>query len=94
MALASAGQELRAGNYAELEAALAAVNAALDGNFSTQPVADYLAIAKALSAAGYEGQHVELSGDVATAQAIRTWPRLETLELARGAKGWQIVPET
>ena len=92
MVFETAGKQLRAGQYAQLEMTLAAVDAALSsGDFSQQPVADSLAIAKALAAAGYEGQSVDISGDSATAQAIHTWPRLQTVALKRSGDSWTVV---
>jgi hypothetical protein len=92
--LASASQDLRAGRYASVSNKVKAIAAVLDkGDFATQPVADYLAIVQALSNAGYEVQRVDLSGDQANVQAIRAWPKIETLSVRRGPHGWQVNTE-
>ncbi len=71
---------------------LAAINATLDdADFTRQPVSDYLAIAQALSARGYEAQRINIAASTATVLAIHTWPQLETLTLERIGDQWQIV---
>lgn len=77
------------------EELLVVINTTLaDGNFTRAPVSDYVAIARALAAAGYEAQRIDLGSDEARVVAIRNWPILETLTLQRLESGWQIVVST
>lgn len=93
--LAQAGQDLRQGNYTSCAAELQILNQVLeDGDFTLSPISDYLAIARLLNGEGYEAQHVDILGNRATVQAIRTWPRLDVLTLVRDGSGWQIEAAT
>jgi hypothetical protein len=88
----AAHQALAEGRYIGVEALLDAVNATLDdGNFTREPVGDYLSITRLLAKEGYEVQRINIAGSQATVQAIQTWPQLETLTLTRVGDEWQIA---
>jgi hypothetical protein len=93
--LASAGRARRAGDYAAAERLLAAVRAALAAeDLGADPVAsDYEQIVKTLALQGYTAQAITVTGNMATAIAIRDWPGPKTLTLRRGASGWQLVTQ-
>ncbi len=89
--LVTAGEDLRARDYAGCGAIVQSVNSVLSGSAPAVPLYDdYLAIARVIAAAGYEAQRIDVSGDSATVQAIRHWPTLTVLKLARVGAQWQI----
>jgi hypothetical protein len=89
--LAAAGAAMRAGDYAQADALLEAVNMALQaGGLWAHPLAaEHLQIVEELLAQGYEPQTISLEGNIAQVTAIRDWPELESLALMRMATGWQ-----
>jgi hypothetical protein len=93
--LVAAGQALNAGDYAGSANLLDGVNRALDtGSLAAQPLAaEELAVVRQVLADGYEPQHITLSQDAATVQAVSGafWPRLDELTLRRGRGGWQVL---
>ena len=91
--LDAAGMDLHAAAYAEAQALLDAVNAALDaGDLAAAPLAaDYLQVVNQLLGEGYEVQNLRLEGATALVSAIRTWPTLEALTLTRAAGEWTVV---
>jgi hypothetical protein len=87
--LIAAREALFAGQYGRCEELTAEVNRVLEsGSFATSPAADYLAVVKAVAAAGYEAQQIEVQGDSARVEAIANWPKLTVLTLQRTAEGW------
>lgn len=90
--LFSAQTALEEGRYADAAMLIEAVAATLaDGDFSRQPVRDYLVIARAMSALGFEVQSIELVGDEALVTVIHTWPQLETVTLVRSGDTWTLL---
>jgi hypothetical protein len=94
--LVDAEHALEAGHFTDVDTLLNSINAVLDAHnlFFDPLAADTLQIVSSLSAAGYEAQSVNLdltTRESATVTAIRDWPALETLTLARTAGGWQIA---
>jgi hypothetical protein len=84
-------EQLAAGNFEEVEAIITLINSTLiDGDFTREPLNDYLGIVKAVIDAGYEVQHIALNGDLAEVKAIRTWPTLETLPVRRDGNRWVV----
>lgn len=90
--LIAAQEKLTAGQYADGESLIAAVNRVLDtDSWAGGAEADYLAIVRAVAAAGYEAQQIALDGDTARVRAIAVWPWLEELNLRRSAMGWGLA---
>lgn len=91
--LITVGEYQRAANYADANSLIKTVKATLTGSAPPDPAAaDYLSIARAVTAAGYEAQRIDIQGDSATVTAIRVWPTLETLKLARVGGEWLLQP--
>jgi hypothetical protein len=89
--LIAAQDALTAGDFIKTEAILDGVNEVLErGTFSDPLAADHLAIVRAVDAAGYEAQRIELEGESARVQAIAEWPVLEELRLTRTSVGWTL----
>ncbi len=85
---------LQEGRTFTAEELLRVINATLnDGNFTREPVADFVAISASLLEAGWEVQQIDLEQDRAVVRAIhyRRWPQLETLVLERLGGRWQPV---
>lgn len=92
--LITAKEQLADGNFEEVEQIITLINSTLvDGDFTHEPLNDYLNIAKAANDAGYEVQHIALDSDQATVIAIRTWPTLETLRLRREGDHWILATQ-
>ena len=91
--LQAAGRRLTAGDAVGADELLGAVNAALDaGRLSASPLAsEYLLVVNELLAGGYEAQTIDLEAASAEVTAIRDWPHLDELSLARAAGGWRIT---
>jgi hypothetical protein len=90
--LITAKEQIASGNFEEVEQIITLINSTLiDGDFTREPLNDYLNIVKAANDAGYEVQHIALDGDQAQVIAIRTWPTLETLTLRREGERWIMV---
>jgi hypothetical protein len=94
--LGAAREALDAGDFAQAEALLEAVEAVLTqaNHFDHPLAADYLNIVTQLNASGYEAQSIRLEGQTATVTAITDWPTLETLTLTEVATGWQLAGAT
>ena len=91
-ALIAARLALEEGRFAASEGLIDAVNTTLDdGDFTRHPIGDYLAVASTLASSGYEAQQIDLLGSQAVVLAIREWPNLETVTLARTANSWEIL---
>lgn len=89
--LVAAHQALEEGRYADCKNLLDAIIAALNnGNFTKQPIGDYVAITHLLLSLGYEVQQINIDGSLATVQVIQTWPHLETLTLVCIDGVWQL----
>jgi hypothetical protein len=88
---------LRAGDYAQTEVLLGAINRVLDAfdaddpePFRADPLAvDYLAIVDVMFAYGWMPQRVMLDGNEARAYFTQAGAELFELELRREADGWQ-----
>jgi hypothetical protein len=90
--LVAAHQALHEGRYADADVLLGAVNIVLDdGDFTREPVGDYVAIARLLLASDHEPQRITITGDRATVQTIRVWPQLTTLEVAKIMGEWMFA---
>lgn len=87
--LQAAWHHLVAGDAAGAEALLAGVNTALDANSlaASALAGEYLAVVQALLDDGYEPQSILLEATTVEITAIREWPRLDELSLARAAGG-------
>jgi hypothetical protein len=91
--LTAAGQALHAADYGRAAELLEAINAALDADdlLAVPLAADHLHVVHELLLAGYEAQGIRLEAHTAQVDAIREWPRLDTLNLVRAAGGWQLL---
>lgn len=90
----SAQDALASGQYEQAQELIRAAQATLqDGNFTRQPISDYLSIAERTAEAGYEAQRITLEDDgtAATVEAIQTWPQLDTLILENDGEQWTIT---
>jgi hypothetical protein len=76
-----------------LLALAAACSPAADQQAAAPAAADTAAVRAELQSLGDRWIQYAMAGDAATVRAIRTWPRLETLQLVRAADEWRIVPE-
>lgn len=86
-----AQQDLQAGNYDEVHAAIEVLRAALnEGDLDAGDLDEYRAIAEAAAAAGYEVIDIRIDGDTAQVQAIREQPVIESLILLRDGDGWVV----
>ncbi len=91
-ALIAAQQALLDHDYPEAERVLMALNTSFaDGDFSREPVADYLAIAERVAEVGSQAQRTALSDSRATVIASGAPPRLETFNLVFDGEAWQVV---
>src|SRR5690606_1582116 len=79
----SAHEALHEGRYQEAEWLLLAAQATLaDGDFTREPIAEYLRIIDRIGELGYEAQRITLVGDgAALVEAIQLWPQLRTLHM-------------
>ncbi len=81
--LASAQDALRRGALDRAADLVSGAERALEGDFTASPAADYLAIARAVSAQGAEVQRVELDGTTARAWVTTDGPHLQVWALQR-----------
>jgi hypothetical protein len=89
--LIAAQDTLIAADFARAEALLDAVEDVLRSGAFAQPLAaEYLAIAQAAAAAGYEAQRITLEARAARVQAVADWPVLVELRLSRSDAGWTL----
>lgn len=89
----SAHEALHEGRYQEAEWLLLAAQATLaDGDFTREPIAEYLRIIDRIGELGYEAQRITLVGDgAALVEAIQLWPQLRTLHMVYDGERWQLV---
>jgi len=96
--LVSADEHLRAGEFAQAQAHLEAVETVLDAleqgtgeALSAHPLAaDYLALIRMLMAQGYQAQRIRLDKNTARVWVTRTGLYLDELELVRSGDGWSL----
>lgn len=89
--LIAAREALERREFDRTERLLETIDDVLDRRTFVDPPADaYLEIARAVAAAGYEAQRIDLEGETATVWAIAHWPTLEELRLVRTEAGWQV----
>jgi hypothetical protein len=90
--LIDAHQAHREGRFDECEVLLDALEATLeDGDFSREPVSDYVGLARLADELGYEAQRITIAGEEATVQGIKKWPRIEMITFARIGREWQFA---
>ncbi|HSL46320.1 MAG TPA: hypothetical protein VK897_22995 [Anaerolineales bacterium] len=91
--IANAQRAIVAGEYANAETLIEAIQGVVQSGEFTSPLAyDYASIVLALSEDGYESLSLDLQGDETTAQVTRAAPSVETVTLQKINGEWQMSP--